>query len=148
MSSILLVYHSQSGNTRRAAEIVAEGIRSVEGTEAVIKTAMETGVDDLVECDGIGVGTPDYFSYMAGGLKDFFDRTFYPTQDKVTDKPCGIFVTHGGGGKPAAESVERICMSFKFKEVGAPVLVRGRPDEAAKNDLISLGKAIARACTD
>jgi len=30
-------------------------------------------------------GTPDYFSYMAGMLKDFFDRTFYPTQGRVDD---------------------------------------------------------------
>ena len=44
---------------------------------------------------------------MAGGLKDFFDRTFYPTQGSITDKPCGIFVTHGGGGK-ALESVQSI----------------------------------------
>ena len=47
-------------------------------------------------CDAIAVGTPDYFSYMAGGLKDFFDRTYYPTQDQVTGKPCAIFVRAEG----------------------------------------------------
>lgn len=28
---------------------------------------------------------------MGGGLKDFFDRTFYPTQGQVTEKPYVAF---------------------------------------------------------
>ncbi len=128
MAKVLIVYHSLSGNTT-AAEAVAEGVEEA-GGKAVIKEGLKTGPEDLINCDALAAGTPDYFSYMAGGLKDFFDRSFYPTQDKVTDKPCGIFVTHGGGGK-AVDSMKNICKSFKFKMVGAPVLAKGRPDKNA-----------------
>jgi flavorubredoxin len=83
---------------------------------------------------------------MAGGLKDFFDRTFYPTQGQVTDKPCVIFVTHGGGGS-ARESVQKIARSFKFKEIGSVVLVRGRPDASAEAQLAAAGEALAKACS-
>ena len=83
---------------------------------------------------------------MAGGLKDFFDRTYYPTQGSVTDKPCGIFVTHGGGGK-AVESVQGICRAFKFKIVGEPVLVKGVPDAEAKAKLVELAGLLAEAAT-
>jgi len=141
---VLIVYHSQGGNTEAAAQAVAEGVRSVGGVEPVLKRASEAGADDLTSCDAVCFGTPDYFSYMAGMLKDFFDRTFYPTQGQVDDKMCGIFVTHGGGGK-AAESVERICRSFRFKQIVKTVLVRGRPDEAAKAELRQLGTALAKA---
>ncbi|HID55149.1 TPA: FprA family A-type flavoprotein [Candidatus Poribacteria bacterium] len=141
---VLIVYHSQGGNTEAAAQAVAEGVRSVEGVEPILKRAAEAKEDDLVQCDGICLGTPDYFSYMAGMLKDFFDRTFYPTQGKVDNKPCGIFVTHGGGGR-ASESVERICRSFRFKQVADTVLVRGRPDEEAKKRLRHLGASVAKA---
>lgn len=96
MSKILVIYHSQSGNTKAAAELVAKGAQSVEGADVKIKQALKTTSDDLLNCDAIAVGSPDYFGYMAGGLKDFFDRTYYPTQGQVTDKPCAIFVTHGG----------------------------------------------------
>ncbi len=147
MPKIIIVSHSQSGNTEHAAGIVAEGARTVEGVEVLSKPALEATADDLLECDGIGIGTPDYFSYMAGGLKDFFDRTFYPTKGQVVDKPCVIFVTHGGGGTPAAKSVQSICRSFKFKQVTEPVLVRGRPDESSKESLIELGRSLAEACT-
>jgi len=138
------VFHSQSGNTKAAAEAVADGARSVAGTNVTVKEALKAGTDDLLACDAIAVGTPDYFSYMAGGLKDFFDRVFYPTQGKVTDKPCVIFVTHGGGGK-AVESVEGVCRSLKFGVIAPPVLVTGKPDADAKKQLSALGASLAKA---
>ncbi len=140
---VLVVYHSQGGNTEAAAQAVAEGVRSVTGVEAIVKTASEADADDLISCDGICLGTPDYFSYMAGMLKDFFDRTFYPTQGQVDDKVCAVFVTHGGGGK-ASESVEKICRSFRFKQVAQTVLVKGKPDEAAQVRLRELGATLAK----
>ncbi len=120
--TVLIVYHTQGGNTEAAARFVAEGVKSVGGVKPPVKHAADADVDDLKSCDAVCCGTPDYFSYMAGMLKDFFDRTFYPTQGQVDGKPCGIFVTHGGGGK-ASESVEKICGSFKFKQIGETILV-------------------------
>lgn len=145
MAKILVVYHSLSGNTKAAAEAVAEGARSVPGTHIILKTGPEATPEDLTECDGIAVGSYDAFSYMAGGLKDFFDRSFYPTQGQVTDKPYVAFVTHGGGGR-AIKSVEDICTSFKFKKVAEPVLVRGKPDAGATARLKSLGIKLAQSC--
>ena len=144
MGKVLIVYHSQSGNTKAAAEAVAKGAEAVNGTEVVIKDGLNATTEDLLSCDAIVVGTPDYFSYMAGGLKDFFDRTYYPTQDSVTDKPCGIFVTHGGGGK-AVESMKKICTTFKFKITSNPVLVKGHPDAEATAALTNLGTLLANA---
>lgn len=145
MAKILVVYYSLGGNTKAAAEAVAKGAESVDGTEVTIKEGLEGSADDLRDCDGIAIGTPDYFSYMAGGLKDFFDRAFYPTQGEVTDKPCVIFVTHGGGGH-AKDSVQKIARSFKLKEIAEPVLVRGRPDTSAEEKLAEAGRSLAQAC--
>ena len=141
---VLIVYHSIGGNTDAAAQAVAEGVRSVEGVDTTVKRANDASIDDLKTCNAICVGTPDYFSYMAGMLKDFFDRTFYPTQGQVDDKVCGVFVTHGGGGR-AAESVEKICQSFRFRPIGDTVLVKGKPDANAEIKLRELGSNVAKA---
>jgi len=141
---VLIIYHSLSGNTEAAAQAVADGVSTVQDVEAVMKNAADATLEDLISCDAICVGTPDYFTYMAGMLKDFFDRTYYPSQGKVDGKPCGIFVTHGGGGG-ASESVARICKSFRFTQVGSTVLVQGRPDDAAQTELKALGAAVAMA---
>ncbi len=141
---VLIVYHSQSGNTEAAAQAVAEGVRSVEGAEPVLKQAAEATADDLRSCDAVCIGSPDYFSYMAGMIKDFFDRTYYPTQGEVTDKPCAIFVTHGGGGRASA-GIEKICKSFVFKQVTETVLVKDKPDEDAEAKLRELGSTLGKA---
>ena len=147
MANVLIVYHSMSGNTRAAAEAVAEGVRKVPGAEPIVLEALNAGTDDLLSCDALAVGTPDYFSYMAGGLKDFFDRTFYPTEGRVTDKPTGIFVTHGGGGK-AVESVKSICRTFKFRIACKPVIVLNHPDEPARQQLQEMGELLGKMAVD
>ncbi|GAH21904.1 unnamed protein product, partial [marine sediment metagenome] len=78
MIKVLVIYHSQTGNTEKMAKAVAEGARRVSGTEVILKKAAEATLEDLIGSSGIAIGSPDYFSYMAGTIKDFFDRTFYP----------------------------------------------------------------------
>lgn len=130
MIKILIVYYSLGGNTHKAGEIIKEVLER-EKVEVVMKKGTEAGLEDLIDCDGIIIGSPDYFSYMAGGLKDFFDRTYYPSRGKVEGKPYFAFLTHGGGGK-AIESIEKIAISFKFKKVVDPVLIKDSPKEQDK----------------
>ncbi|HUW60239.1 MAG TPA: flavodoxin domain-containing protein [Candidatus Bathyarchaeia archaeon] len=141
MPKILVVYSSLSGNTKAAAEAVADGARTA-GAQVVVKDACEAQPDDLLSCDAVALGSYDAFSYMGGGLKDFFDRTFYPTQGQVMNKPCAVFVTHGGGGK-AVDSIQSIVQTFKMKEVTEPVLIKGRPEGQAVDNLKALGAKLA-----
>jgi multimeric flavodoxin WrbA len=145
MAKVLVVYHSQSGNTQAMAEAVARGVTSVPGAEVTIKTALEATLDDLLECDAVALGSPDYFSYMAGGLKDFFDRTYYPSQGKVTGKPYVAFVTAGGGGRRALDSVERICSSFRLRRAADSLVAAGRPSPQKLTECEELGKSLAES---
>jgi flavodoxin len=47
MTKILIVYHSQTGNTEKMAEAVAEGARSIEGVEVILKKAVDAALEDL-----------------------------------------------------------------------------------------------------
>ena len=143
MSKVLVVYCSMSGNTKAAAEAIAEGAKAA-GAQVVIKQGAEAQPKDLLDCGGVALGSYDAFSYMGGGLKDFFDRAFYPTQGQVTDKPYAAFLTHGGGGK-GIQSIESTAQSFKLKKVADAVLVKGRPEGQALADLKALGAKLAAA---
>lgn len=140
---ILVVYHSQSGNTETMAKAVAKGARKVEGTDVVLKKAFDTSIDEFIEFDGYAFGSPDYFSYMAGGLKDIFDRTLYPSRGKIDDRPYVAFVSHGGGGTPALQSIHRCCRSMKLRQVGE-LLWRDRPDFEGERQCEGLGEKLAR----
>ena len=143
MAKLLIVYCSMTGNTKAAAEAVAAGAEEA-GAEVVLKEGAEAGPEDLLACDAVVLASYDAFSYMGGGLKDFFDRTFYPTQNQVTDKPYAAFVTHGGKGKAIA-SIESVATTFKFKKVAEPVVVQGRPDGQGTEQLKALGVRLAGA---
>lgn len=143
MSRVLVVYCSMTGNTKAAAEAVVEGAQAA-GAQVTLKTGMEAQPDDLLACDAVAWGSYDAFSYMGGGLKDFCDRAFYPTQGQVTDKPYAAFLTHGGGGR-AIQSIESIAQSFKLKKLAEPVLIEGKPEGQGVDDLKALGAKLADA---
>jgi multimeric flavodoxin WrbA len=146
MAKILVVYHSLSGNTKAMAEAVADGARAVAGVEVSVKTGLEATVEDLLDCDGLAVGSPDYFSYMAGGLKDFFDRTYYPSQGKVSGRPCACFASAGGPPTVVLELLERMCKAFKLEPVGA-VGCSGRPSPDIEQECRGLGRKLAEAAS-
>ena len=143
MSKVLVVYCSMSGNTKAAAEAIAAGAKAA-GARVTLKTGTEAQPEDLLECDAVALGSYDAFSYMGGGLKDFLDRAFYPTQGQVTDKPYAAFVTHGGGGK-AGQSIESLAKSFKLKKIAPAVLIAGKPEGQAIADLKELGAKLTAA---
>jgi multimeric flavodoxin WrbA len=107
------------------ARALHRGALSIHHTEVVLKRASEATAEDLLACDGIALGTPEYFGYMAGMMKDFFDRTFYSVQGKVFRKPFVVFISAGNDGTGALNSIERISKGYRFKTVHDPVIVRG-----------------------
>ena len=143
MSRLLVVYCSMTGNTKAAAEAIAEGAKEA-GAQVTLKEGTEAQPEDLLECDAVALGSYDAFSYMGGGLKDFFDRAFYPTQGQVADKPYAAFLTHGGGGR-AIQSIESIAQSFKLKKIAESALIEGRPEGQDVDNLKALGAKIADA---
>ena len=143
MAKVLVVYCSMTGNTKAAAEAVADGARGA-GARVTLKTGTEAQPQDLLDCDAVALGSYDAFGYMGGGLKDFLDRAYYPTQGHVTDKPYAAFVTHGGGGQ-AGQSIESLAKNFKLKKIAPVVLITGKPEGQAVADLKALGAKLAAA---
>jgi multimeric flavodoxin WrbA len=145
MAKVLIVYHTLSGNTEKMAEAFAEGARAVPGTEAVLKRALDASLEDLLECDAIAFGSADYFSYIAGALKDFFDRTFYPSKGKVTGKPYASFATGGRGGDTALAVLDRLCGHFQLRKAVDSISVSGTPSSEALAKCRDAGGKLAKA---
>ncbi len=124
------------------------GADSIMNVEASLKLAEEATLKDLLECDGLALGSPEYFGYMAGKIKDFFDRTYNEARGrkKIFKKPYVIFISAGNDGRGALSSIERICTGYQFKKIFEPVVARGEigPEILAKCE--ELGKTIAAGC--
>lgn len=146
MAKILIVYHSQTGKTQKMAQAVAEGARSIEGVEVMLKKAADATAEDLLTADGLAIGTPENFGYMSGMVKDFFDRTYYSTYEKVLRKPFAVFISAGNDGTGALRAIERIALGYKFKTVFQPVIAKGEITKDILAQCVELGATISGGC--
>lgn len=134
-NAIAVIYHSQSaGNTRAAAAHVCDAIVE-DGRFSVMEYNTDEGRVDpgvLAECAGVAFGTPDYFSYPAGGVKMFFDDWLVEKRkgnEEIEGLPVAPFMTCGGGGA-ARQPFEHLCQKVG-PQIADTVVIKGSPDEGA-----------------
>ncbi|MBE0415130.1 MAG: flavodoxin domain-containing protein [Dehalococcoidia bacterium] len=143
MAKLLIIYHSQTGNTEEMAQAVAKGARSVAGAQVTLKKALDATADDLLACDAVAFGSPTNFGYMSGALKDFFDRTLVACRGKVAEKPFAAFANTGMGMRNALDEIESIGGMFELKKVAEGILATGKASPEILGELRELGKKLA-----
>jgi flavorubredoxin len=130
------------------AEAVAEGLREA-GCEVDLFNTNDGRFDitQFPQYDCVAFGSPDYYSYVAGNLKQFMDDHYIADVRKgmqgLKGKPYVLFYSHGGGGK-VIDAMKRIFKRVGT-QVGEPVGSRGRPNPHTLERCKALGKALAEA---
>jgi multimeric flavodoxin WrbA len=145
MTEILIIYHSQAGATERLARAVARGVDATEGARAVLRRAAHATAEDLRTCGAFVICSPEYFGYMAGAVKDFFDRTYEELKDDpaVRRKPFAVVISAGNDGSFALSHIERICRGYRVRKVQEPIVVKGAVTEEALARCAEMGATIA-----
>lgn len=121
MTTILIVYASDYGNTEKMARAAVEGVNSVEGARAVLKTADEVTADDFLGSDGVLLGSPVHMGSVDWRLKKMIDSICSGLwmQDKMNGKVAGIFVSGGGyGGAGGGAELAMVSALNNFAELG------------------------------
>jgi NAD(P)H dehydrogenase (quinone) len=96
---VLVAYHSRGGHTAALAKAVEDGARKA-GAAVTTKSVGDVTCNELREADALVVGSPVYWSNMAGEVKTFFDRwttecKILPPSFPMKDKVGAAFVTGG-----------------------------------------------------
>lgn len=143
MKTLLIVYHSQSGSTYRLACAARDGAEREEDVAVRLCEALVADSGDLARADAVLFGTPENFGYMSGGLKNFFDRTFYPLESQQLNLPYASFISAGNDGRGAAAQIDRIAGGYPLRRVAEPVIVRGEPAEQGLERCRELGQTLA-----
>lgn len=121
MVQLLVVYHSRTGGSRQMAEAAAEAARQEAATE--LKTADRAGPEDLLQADGYIFCAPENLAAIAGVIKEFFDRCYYPVLGRIEGRPYAQMICAGSDGENAARQIARIAIGWRLKEVQPPLIV-------------------------
>jgi len=121
MSTILIVYDSGKGNTEKMARAVAEGAEKIEEAKVIVKRVDQASLDDLLESDGIIIGSPTYFGQMSEKLKAFIDRSI-KVYGKLDGKVGAAFTSSGG----VASGAETTLLSIIHAMLIHGMVVQGR----------------------
>ena len=151
---ILVIYSSKTGNTKKLAEYVLEGIKKAKGVEVLLKSASKVTKSDFLKADGIIAGSPVYFGTMSAELKDMFDR-FVGLRKKMENKVGAAFATSGdetGGKETTLLSILQAMLIYGMIIVGDPldasghygVACVGAPDIETIHNAQKLGKRVAQ----
>lgn len=124
MVNILIVYDSRTGNTERAALLVAEGVRRVDGVNCMVKRVDETTLDDLLSADGIIIGSPTYYGGVSAKIKDLIDKSV-KIHGKLDGKVGAAFTTSGG----TATGAETTLLSIIEALLIHGMIVKGDPED-------------------
>ena len=153
---ILVLFQSKGGNTRKLAERIGEGVESVSGVKALLKSSQDVKKEDFVDSAGIIAGSPVYFGGMAYDLKRVFDE-FVVIRKKMENKVGAAFATSGdpsGGKETTIISIIQCLLIYGMIVVGDPmdatghygVACVGAPDEKISENGRKLGRRVAELC--
>ena len=159
MTKVLVLYYSSYGHIETMAQAVAEGARSVSGTEVHVKRVPELVPEDVAKAshfkldqsapvatpaelanyDAIIFGTPTRFGMMASQMKNFLDQTGgLWAQGKLIGKVGGVFTstaTQHGGQEGTLLSFHTVMLHHGMLIAGLPYSFQGQ----TSNDEITGG---------
>jgi len=121
MARILVAYYSRSGNTKKLAEAFAEGVKE-EGVDIALKRVEEVQVKELLDYDGIALGSPTYYGHMAAPVKKLIDDSIR-LHKKLDGKVGAAFTSSGGygcGGETTVLGILQALMVHGMVIQGAP----------------------------
>ncbi|MDK3073690.1 NAD(P)H-dependent oxidoreductase [Sedimentitalea sp. JM2-8] len=121
MAQLLIVFHSRTGGSRQMAEAAARAAE--DEIEVLLKTAADAQPDDLLRADGYIFCAPENLAAIAGVMKEFFDRCYYPVLGRIEGRPYAQMVCAGSDGGNAARQTARIATGWRLREVQPPLIV-------------------------
>lgn len=117
MKKLLIVYYSYTGGTAQMVEAAAEAARVEDGTEVRVVRAEDCQPEDMLAADGYIFGAPENLAAIAGVMKAFFDRCYYPLLGKIEGRPYAAMICAGSDGENAQKQLERIATGWRLKKV-------------------------------
>jgi NAD(P)H-dependent FMN reductase len=123
MKTLLIVFHSMTGGARQMAEAAAGAAAAEPDVTTRLLPASDAGPLDVLDAGGYLFVTPENLASIAGRMKDFFDRTYYPALDRINGRPYASLICAGSDGQNAARQIARIATGWRLRAIADPLII-------------------------
>lgn len=140
MPKVLILYDSQTGNTEKMTEAVAEGARSVANVEVEVKYYARP--EELAEASAIIFGSPTYYHDMTLPIKQMLEEAA-KANIQLQGKIGAAFGSYGWSGEAPQLILEILKNRFGMKTIEPGLIAIYTPNQAKLEECRKLGKAVA-----
>ena len=99
------------------------GARSEPEVATRLLPAAEAEGGDVLAADAYIFAAPENLAALAGRMKDFFDRAYYPALDRINGRPYAALICAGSDGQNAAREIARITTGWRLRPIAPPLII-------------------------
>jgi len=151
MAKILVLYASKTGNVKKMAQTIAEGVTAA-GCQADVLDIKEAEPAQILDYQGLIIGSPVYYSMPTAAIKQFFDDSV-ALHGKLSGRVGAAFSSSanvGGGNETTCVALLQMMLVHGMVVVGStegdhfgPVSV-GTPDVRVNRQCQALGEKVGK----
>jgi len=142
---LLVVAHTPSDNLKRLKDALTSGATGLSSINIRCVTPLDSGPADLADCAAVVLLTPENLGYMAGAMKDWFDRIYYPVLESHQGLPVVAIIRAGHDGTGTRRALDTITTGLRWRWVQEPLILRGNWRDEWCEEIQALGEAVATA---
>lgn len=142
---LLVICASRTGSNRRLVDAFVEGAgaEGIEGVRTRVLEPLDAGPDEVQAADGIVLAGPPRLGMIAGLMKDFLERIYYPCLDETVGLPYAIVMKGDTDATGALDQTQRIVTGLQWQQVQPPLVVIGEVTDDHLEAARELGATLA-----
>ncbi|NVK37742.1 MAG: flavodoxin family protein [Gammaproteobacteria bacterium] len=150
MKTLLIVCHAPSPNTQAMLHAMTQAIENLQLTnlQLNVKAPLDATAQDVLQADGIILGTTENLGYMSGALKDFFDRIYYSCLEEKQGLPVVAMVRAGHDGTGTCKALQTILTGLRWRWVQDILVCRGEWQDGFLQECHDMAEAMAVALSE
>ena len=143
--TLVVIAHAPSPNTRQLLDAIIRGANheDISGVKVKFINPLDTQPEDIQNANAIIIGTTENLGYMAGLIKDVFDRCYNDCLETTQAMPFTFYIRAGLDGTGTRRALESIATGLRWRTVQEPIICKGEWEESFITDCEELGMAMA-----
>ena len=144
MKTLLIITHAPSENTQKLADAACASAQHPDiEVKVVCQRPQDTQPEDVLQADGVLLGTTENLGYMAGLTKDFFDRCYYPVLEHKQGMPFALYIRAGFDGTGTQRAIKTITTGLRWQWINEALILKGEWQEGFCDQVEELAMTFA-----